>query len=278
MAYSLGIDLGTTFSAAATARDGRTEIVSLGEHATTIPTVVAFDADGAVLVGDAADRRSLTEPTRTARAFRRRLGDPAPIVVAGTAHEGGSLLAHILKAIVATVTEKSGGPPDAIALTHPASDGADRVGILEEAARDAGIGDVTLVTEPEAAAIHHAEQDEVPAGAVIGVYDFGGGTFEATILRRIDDGFERLGQAEAIERFGGIDFDDALFTSVMAQVEIARVASTGMTRRRSPRWLACGKSAGARRRPCPRTPRPRSTSCSLVSRAHCHSPARTSKG
>ena len=56
----------------------------------------------------------------------------------------------------------------------------------------------------------------MPAGAVIAVYDFGGGTFDATILRKTDDGFEPLGQPEGMERLGGIDFDEALFRRAMA--------------------------------------------------------------
>ena len=53
---------------------------------------------------------------------------------------------------------------------------------------------------------------------MIAVYDFGGGTFDATVLRKTEDGFEQLGRPESMKRFGGIDFDEALFTSVMAQV------------------------------------------------------------
>ena len=119
MAYSLGIDLGTTYSAAATARDGRIEIFQLGERAATIPSIVVLRADGEVLVGDAAERRSLGEPTRTAREFKRRLGDPTPIILGGTPYGAESLLAHLLKAIVARVSEQSGGPPDAIVADPP---------------------------------------------------------------------------------------------------------------------------------------------------------------
>ena len=224
MAYSLGIDLGTTYSAAATARDGRIEIFQLGERAATIPSIVVLRADGEVLVGDTAERRSLTEPTRTAREFKRRLGDPTPIILGGTPYGAESLLAHLLKAIVVKVSEQSGGPPDAIALTHPASYGAYKIDLLEQAVRQADVDNVTLLTEPEAAAVHYAQQERVPAGAVIAVYDFGGGTFDATILRKAEDGFEQLGRPEGMERLGGIDFDEAMFTSVMAQVRAAGVA------------------------------------------------------
>ena len=72
MAYSLGIDLGTTLSAAATARDGLIEIVQLGEQTATMPSIVVVRADVEVLVGDAAERESANEPSRTARGFKRR--------------------------------------------------------------------------------------------------------------------------------------------------------------------------------------------------------------
>ena len=98
MEYSLGIDLGTTYSAAATAHDDRVEIFQLGERAATIPSIVVLRADGEVLTGDAAERRSLAEPTRTAREFKRRLGDPTPIILGGTPYGAEALLAHLLRA------------------------------------------------------------------------------------------------------------------------------------------------------------------------------------
>ena len=218
MAYSLGIDLGTTYSAAATARDDRVEIFQLGERAATIPSIVVLRADGEVLTGDAAERRSLGEPTRTAREFKRRLGDPTPIILGGTPYGAEALLAHLLRAIVGRVSEQSGGVPDAIVVTHPASYGAYKIDLLEQAIRQADIANVTLLTEPEAAAVHYAQQERVPVGAVIAVYDFGGGTFDATMLRKTDGGFEQLGRPEGMERLGGIDFDEALFTRVMTMV------------------------------------------------------------
>ena len=218
MAYSVGIDLGTTYSAAATARGDRVEIFQLGERAATIPSIVVLRADGEVLTGDAAERRSLGEPTRTAREFKRRLGDPTPIILGGTPYGAEALLAHLLRAIVARVSTQLGSPPDSIVVTHPASYGAYKIDLLEQAIRQADIANVTLLTEPEAAAIHYAGQERVPAGAVIAVYDFGGGTFDATILRKTEDGFEQLGRPEGMERLGGIDFDEALFNRVMTQV------------------------------------------------------------
>ncbi len=215
MEYSLGIDLGTTYSAAATARDGRLEIFQLGERAATIPSIVLLRADGEVLTGEAAERRALAEPTRTGREFKRRLGDPTPIILGGTPYGAEALLAHLLRAIVLRVTEQLGGPPAAVALCHPASYGAYKIDLLRQAVRQADVGTVSLLTEPEAAALDYARQERVPAGTAIAVYDFGGGTFDATVLRKTEAGFEQLGQPEGMERLGGIDFDEALFIRAM---------------------------------------------------------------
>ena len=63
MTYALGIDLGTTYTAAAVARSGRAEVAALGYRATSVPTVVFLRDDGGFLVGDAAERRAAQSPT-----------------------------------------------------------------------------------------------------------------------------------------------------------------------------------------------------------------------
>src|SRR5919108_4259510 len=224
MAYSLGIDLGTTYSAAAIARGDRLEIFQLGERAATIPSIVLLRADGEVLIGEAAERRALAEPTRTGREFKRRLGDPTPIILGGTPYGAEALLAHLLRSIVDRVSGQLGERPAAIALCHPASYGAYKLDLLQQAVRQADIGDVTLLTEPEAAALDYARQERVPSGSVIAIYDFGGGTFDAAILRKTDAGFEAMGRPEGLERLGGIDFDEALFRRAMEVVAARGVA------------------------------------------------------
>ena len=224
MEYSLGIDLGTTYSAAATARGDRLEIFQLGQQSATIPSIVVLRSDGEVLTGEAAEHRALAEPTRTGREFKRRLGDPTPIILGGTPYGAEALLAHLLRGIVVRVSEQLGGPPAAIALCHPASYGEYKIDLLRQAVRQADIGSVSLLTEPEAAAVDYARQERVPAGTVIAVYDFGGGTFDATILRKTETGFEQLGRPEGMERLGGIDFDEALFTRAMTMVKSSGVA------------------------------------------------------
>jgi hypothetical protein len=79
--YHLGVDLGTTYTAAATRADGRVRIVTLGTRSPVVPSVVFLRSDGQVLVGEAAARREAAEPDRLAREFKRRMGDQTPILL-----------------------------------------------------------------------------------------------------------------------------------------------------------------------------------------------------
>lgn len=214
MSYALGIDLGTTYSAAAIDESGRAEVVSLGSHAAVVPSVVLLRSDGEVLTGEAAERRALAEPARAAREFKRRLGDPTPLILGGTPYAAESVMSLLLRAIVGEVAEQKGEAPATTCLTHPASWGPFKRDLLEEAVRQADIGEVTFLTEPEAAAAHYAAQERVDQGTVVAVYDFGGGTFDATVLRKTGDSFELLGKPEGLDRLGGIDFDEAVFQLV----------------------------------------------------------------
>ena len=85
--YLLGIDVGTTRTAAATCRIGawpsECEIVNLGDRASAVPSVLFVGDDGGVLVGEAAERRATSEPDHVVREFKRRIGDPTPVLVSG---------------------------------------------------------------------------------------------------------------------------------------------------------------------------------------------------
>jgi actin-like ATPase involved in cell morphogenesis len=215
MEYGLGIDFGTTYCAAAISTPRGTEICTLGTRAATIPSVVFVRGPGDVLVGDAAERRSLEEPGRAASGFKRRLGDPTPLVLGGSPYGAETLTAHVLSAIVAQVTQQQGGPPSSIVLTHPAPFGPYKIDLLRLAAQQADIGPVTFVTEPEAAAVHYATLERIDVGHVVAVYDFGGGTFDAALLRRTPEGFTGVGHPEGLERVGGIDLDHAVLQHVI---------------------------------------------------------------
>ena len=217
----LGIDLGTTYTAAAV-HDGeprrRPEMVPLGERGPTVPSVLWLGLDGRFVAGDAAERRAVTDPERVARQFKRRLGDPTPLLVGETSVPAEVLTGRLLHWVVERAVQARGGErPAELVLTHPANWGPYKRDLLGKAAEIAGVPGVVLVTEPQAAAISYASQERVDEGAVVAVYDLGGGTFDAAVLRKdADGGFTVLGSPEGIERLGGIDVDAAVFAHVMA--------------------------------------------------------------
>ena len=216
MRYQLGVDLGTTYSAAAVGRGGRVEVTTLGTANPVMPSVVLLRADGEVLVGEVAVRRGLAEPTRLAREFKRRLGDPTPLVLGGTPYGAEALMGHLLRAVLATVTEREGEPPEHLVLTHPANFGPYKIEQMHEVARLGGadLDRTSFLSEPQAAALSYASRNRVDDGEVVAIYDFGGGTFDAALVRRNGDGFELIGRPEGMERFGGIDIDAALIAYV----------------------------------------------------------------
>ena len=225
--YALGIDLGTTVTAAAVWRDGRGRIVALGVRSSLMPSVVFLEEDGSFLAGEAARRRGAVEPHRAAREFVRRLGDPTPIMLGGAPHSAEQLTARLLRAVVDQVAEQQGAAPSAVCLSHPADWGPYKTDLLRQAVEiDPPMG-VSYVTEPEAATAFYAQQERIAPESVVAVYDLGGGTFDAAVLRNsgpVGVGeFELLGRPERIERLGGTDFDTVVFGHV-AGVLGARLA------------------------------------------------------
>jgi molecular chaperone DnaK len=214
MSYGLGVDLGTTFTAAAVSRDGRVEMATLGDHTDAVPSVVLIRDDGTVLTGEAAERRATVEPDRVARSVKRRFGDPMPVILGGAPHPATALIAHQLRDVVDLVSDREGGRPGMVTLTHPANWGPYKRELFAQVPRLAGLGEVHMLTEPEAAAAHYARNDRLDPGTLVAVYDLGGGTFDATVLRTTEHGFDILGRPEGIEGLGGLDFDEAVFTHV----------------------------------------------------------------
>jgi actin-like ATPase involved in cell morphogenesis len=213
--YALGIDLGTTFTSAAVWRNGHAETASLGSRGPTIPSVVLLREDETFLAGEGASRRGMTEPHRVAREFKRRLGDTTPIMLGGVPYSADALTARLLRWVIDEVAKREGGKPNRVCVSHPANWGPYKTDLLMQAVRLAGLDEpVSFTTEPEAAAVFYAQQQRVEPGAIVAVYDLGGGTFDAAVLRKTAVGFEILGRPEGIERLGGIDFDAAVFSHV----------------------------------------------------------------
>jgi molecular chaperone DnaK len=226
MPYVLGIDVGTSRTAAAVSRQagstwGDADIAQLGERAADIPTVVYFATDGTVLVGDAADRQATADPANAARGFARRIGDEVPLMVGGEICAAETLAAVLIKWVVDEVSTAEGMAPEHIVVTHPAGWGGYRRRMLHRALRQTALEKVTLLPEPVAVGESHAATHDVVAGQAIAVYDLGAGALSSAVVRRCQLGtFELLTSAESVEPNGGDSFDDVIFDQVRAGIDL----------------------------------------------------------
>jgi YVTN family beta-propeller protein len=212
--YSLGVDLGTTFVAAAIASATRVEMFTLGDRSVVTPAAVYLREDGTLVTGEAAVLRAVSSPDRVSREFKRRLGNPTPVMLGGQSYAVPVLLGTLLRDVLRRVVETEGAPPERVVLTHPANWGPFRRALFEEVPQHAELENPPTVTEPEAAAAHYAASRLLSEGQTVAVYDLGGGTFDATVLRKRAEGVEILGTPEGIERLGGVDFDEAIWSFV----------------------------------------------------------------
>jgi actin-like ATPase involved in cell morphogenesis len=214
MSYSLGVDLGATTCSAAIRRGLDIEPCAIGEVETTMPAVALPRRDGSVLVGEAADQRSWYEPTLVARTVAPRVGEPEPVVIDGVTCDPGTLT----EALVGTVIHRASAPgewPGHLVLTYPLRHGGAVEDLLEQAAARVTTSPVMLVPEPIAAMAKLAHDVELALDTTVMVVDFGGSSFDVTLVRRTDTGFDLIGEPASLPDFGGVEID----TAVLAHVE-----------------------------------------------------------
>ncbi|HZS21947.1 MAG TPA: Hsp70 family protein [Pseudonocardiaceae bacterium] len=218
MGYWLGIDVGTTVTAAAVCRKGGlAEAVALDGGSALVPSVVYLSDGGQAVVGAAAVRHALTDPDRVVRGFIGRIGDEVPMVIAGQAYTAAQLAAMLIGWVVDQVASQYGGPAAGIMVTHPISWGDYKRQVLATALATAGLTTVRLCPEPHAAAAGYAAKQPLTPGQTVAIYDLGGTTFHATVLRAGDPTeFTVLGRPHSLAQLGGANFDDAVFGHVLA--------------------------------------------------------------
>jgi len=183
---------------------------TLGNQTVVAPAVVYLSETSALVFGEAAERRALSQPDRVEREFKRRLGDPTPVVLGGVPYQVTALMGAQLRDVLATVAKVEGSPPDHVVLTYPATWGPYRRELFDDVPQFAGLSSHVAMTEPEAAAGYYGASRYLDEGDTIAVYDLGGGTFDATVLRKHGGVVHVVGEPEGIERLGGIDFDEAI--------------------------------------------------------------------
>jgi YVTN family beta-propeller protein len=217
--YNLGIDVGNTYVAVALARATAVEMFHFRDHAVVTPATVHRRDDGTLAAGEAASTPAGSSLDRLDGAFMGRLGDPTPMVVGSEPYTVTNLLGILLHDVVQQVIGVQGDPPDHIVLTYPASWGAFRRALFEEAVRQAGLDKASTVTEPEAAATYYNASQRWNDGDTVAVYDLGGDTFNATVLLKQSGGVYILGEPERIEHLGGREFDETILSNVNDTVD-----------------------------------------------------------
>ncbi|MBI5165959.1 MAG: Fe-S protein assembly chaperone HscA [Magnetospirillum sp.] len=234
---AVGIDLGTTNSVVAVARDGTAEVLRDADGGGLIPSVVHYSDDGSVIVGTAARERLLDEPDRVVSSIKRLMGrgledvkslagtlpytvEPSPeggmvrLRVAGRVLTPVEISADILRALKARAEEAQGKTVDRAVVTVPAYfDDAARTA-TKDAARLAGLEVLRLVNEPTAAALAYG-LDNASEG-LYAVYDLGGGTFDLSILR-MEKGVFQVKATGGDAALGGDDIDHAIAEHFLAE-------------------------------------------------------------
>lgn len=208
MGKIIGIDLGTTNSAAAVMEGGQATIIPNAEGNRTTPSVVAFTKSGERLVGETAKRQAITNPERTITSIKREMGSDHKVNIDGKDYSPEEISAMILQKIKADVEAYLGETVTEAVITVPAYFTDSQRQATKDAGKIAGLEVKRIINEPTAAALAYG-MDKEHAQHKIMVFDLGGGTFDVSILEVGDGVFEVLA-TRGNNRLGGDDFDNRL--------------------------------------------------------------------
>jgi len=208
----IGIDLGTSNSAAAVLRGGRPVIIPSSEGISlsgkAFPSYVAVTADGQVLVGEPARRQATTNPEGTAKAFKRLMGQRKKIQLRDQEFSPEQLSAFLLQKIKRDAEAYLGEPVEKAVVTVPAYFDDNQRSATKDACRIAGLNVDRLVNEPTAASLAYA-LDRLEQELKIAVIDFGGGTLDVTIMD-FGKGVFEVRATSGDTQLGGTDMDQRI--------------------------------------------------------------------
>jgi molecular chaperone DnaK len=213
MAKIIGIDLGTSNSAAAIMEGGKTTLIPSAEGTTlggkAFPSYVAFTKDGQLLVGEPARRQAVTNPEGTISAFKRKMGTDYKYSVNGKEFTPQQLSAFILQKIKKDAEAYLGESISKAVITVPAYFNDNQRQATKDAGAIAGLEVVRLVNEPTAASLAYGI-DKVGKEQKILVFDLGGGTLDVTIMEMGAEGTFEVLSTSGDTQLGGTDMDNAL--------------------------------------------------------------------
>ncbi len=231
MGKIIGIDLGTTNSVVAVMEGSSQTVVANAEGGRTTPSVVAFSKDGERLVGEAAKRQAITNPTNTIYSVKRFMGRklsevteesklvPYKVVASddgtsvrvnidGKLHSPEEISAMILQKMKSTAEDFLGQKVSEAVITVPAYFNDTQRQATKTAGEIAGLDVKRIINEPTAAALAYG-LDKKDENITVAVYDLGGGTFDISVLE-IGDGVFEVKSTNGDTHLGGDNFDHKL--------------------------------------------------------------------
>ena len=213
----VGIDLGTTNSEIAVYRDGRPEVLMDELGRKILPSVVGVGETGDLLVGEDARNQLILYPERTIKSIKRQMGSNDKVHLAGCEYTPQEISAIILKRLKHIAEQSLGQPVRKAVITVPAYFSDTQRQATREAGEIAGLEVVRIINEPTAAAlVYEAAQHQ---GKRILVYDLGGGTFDASIVR-IEAGVVEVISSHGNNHLGGDDFDHKIVEHILDHLRI----------------------------------------------------------
>ena len=212
MSRIIGIDLGTSNSAASVMEGGRPTMIPSAEGTSVggkaFPSYVAFTQDGQLLVGEPARRQAVTNPNGTIKNVKRKMGTSEKVKALDKEYTPQQISAFILQKIKRDAESYTGETIDKAVITVPAYFDDNQRQATKDAGAIAGLDVVRIINEPTAAALAYG-LDKGSVSQKILVFDLGGGTLDVTIMDFSDGVFEVL-STSGDTKLGGSDMDEAL--------------------------------------------------------------------
>ncbi|HMK33414.1 MAG TPA: molecular chaperone DnaK [Nitrosopumilaceae archaeon] len=217
MAKIIGIDLGTSNSAAAVMMGGKPTLIPAAEGTTVggkaFPSIVAFTKDGQLLVGEPARRQAVTNPTGTIIAAKRKMGSDFVFKVNDKEYKPQQISAYILQKIKRDAEAFIGEKIEKAVITVPAYFDDNQRQATKDAGQIAGLEVVRIINEPTAASLAFG-LDKTKQDMKILVFDFGGGTLDVTIMEMGGGVFEVM-STSGDTQLGGTDMDKVLIDFIV---------------------------------------------------------------
>ena len=217
----IGIDLGTTNSAAAVMEAGRPTVVPSAEGQTAagkmFPSVVSFTKDGQLVVGEAAKRQAATNPEGTIFEVKRKMGTTENLTIFGKEYTPQQISAFILQKIKRDAETFLGRPVKRAVITVPAHFNDNQRQATKDAGEIAGLQVERIINEPTAACLAYG-LDKADKEMKIMVFSFGGGTHDVTIMEFGGGVFQVLSTSGDTQT-GGTDIDNAIVEHLLIEFQ-----------------------------------------------------------